>query len=147
MFIKIPKATTAFSLIEIIFTIAIISIIAMVAVPKLRNTLSSANIVKIKSDITIIRNGLKEYKNKMILSNNSESLDSLETTQTLLFDKILTYPIIASNTNKSTSWNKISNEKYTVWIDSTVNVEFIYDKTNYTFDCDIDDNYCKELTQ
>ena len=147
MFKKTLKLSTAFSLLEVIFAIAIVSIIAIIAIPKLGNTLNSANIIKIKGDIIMIRNGLQEYKNKIILSNNIEILNNLESTQTQLFDKIISYSIVASNTNKPTSWNKISNEKYKVWIDSTVNLEFIYDKANYTFDCNINDDYCKELTQ
>jgi prepilin-type N-terminal cleavage/methylation domain-containing protein len=52
----------AFSLLEIIFAIAIISIIAIIAIPKLGNSLDKTNIIKIKSDILLIRDGLNRYK-------------------------------------------------------------------------------------
>jgi len=143
---KIYNQKNAFSLLEIIFAIAIMAIIAVVAIPKFNNTLTNTNKIKIKSDILLIREGLQNHKNKMILSNNNNSLNSLDN-GTLLFNKILQHPILTSSEQKATSWSKQSNQKYLVWIDSTNKLEFTYDKSNYTFDCDIKNNYCKELTQ
>ncbi len=136
-----------FSLIEVIFIIAIISIIAIVAIPKLGNSLDKANMIKIKSDVALIRNGLALYKDKITLSNDSTILDSLESGSDMLFDKIVRYPIIASSEVKSAAWSKISDTTYQVWIDSTENLLFTYDSDKYTFDCDFDNDYCKELTQ
>jgi len=137
----------SFSLLEIIFAIAIISIIAIVAIPKLGNNLNKANTIKIKSDILLIREGLNRYKNSSILSNNNTKLESLEDDNELLFNKILSYPIPSSSTNKSTHWNKLSNSKYIVWIDTDTSLEFNYNKSNYTFDCNKKDKNCKEFSQ
>ncbi len=43
--------------------------------------------------------------------------------------------------------DKISNNTYEVWIDSHNKLEFTYDNSNFTFDCNINHDYCKELTQ
>ncbi|MEA3553584.1 MAG: prepilin-type N-terminal cleavage/methylation domain-containing protein [Campylobacterota bacterium] len=137
----------AFSLLEIIFAIAIISIIAIVAIPKLGNSLDKTNIIKIKSDIVLIRDGINRYKNQQILKADLTPLDTLEDDESLLFNKILTYPILSSNKQKSTTWNKLSDTKYIVWLDSEKSLEFIYDKVNYTFDCNKNDENCKEFTQ
>ncbi|MEA3498984.1 MAG: hypothetical protein U9R16_07995 [Campylobacterota bacterium] len=137
----------SFSLLEIIFAIAIISIIAIVAIPKLGGSLNKANSIKIKSDIVLIREGLNRYKNSSILANNTTKLETLEDDNKLLFNKIISYPIASSNINKSTHWNKISNSKYLVWIDSDTSLVFNYDKLNYTFDCNKRDTYCKEYSQ
>ena len=139
--------TKAFSLIEIIFTIAIISILAIVAIPKLQNTLTKADIIKIKGDITLIRDGLIKYKNKQILANDTTSLVSLEEDDSLLFGKILKYPIIASNFHHTRSWEKISNNSYKVWLTTDQFLEFSYDSTNYTFDCDKNNQLCEEYNQ
>jgi prepilin-type N-terminal cleavage/methylation domain-containing protein len=136
----------AFSLIELIFVIAIISVIVVVVLPNFKSTKDSANFIKIKSDILLIRNALIQYKNKIILSNSSNDLDSLDDGE-LLFSKILKNPIIPSVSHKSGEWIKQSDDKYTVFIDNENSLEFIYDKSNYTFDCDFSNNYCKELTQ
>ena len=137
----------AFSLLEIIFAIAIISIIAIIAIPKLGNSLDKTNIIKIKSDILLIRDGLNRYKNKQILKGDLTPLDSLEDSDSLLFNQILTYPILSSNKQKSTVWNKLSNTTYIVWLDDEKSLEFIYDKVNYTFDCSKNEENCKEFTQ
>lgn len=147
MFIKSPKKIAAFSILEIIFVIAIISIIATVAIPKFSGEISKANLIKIKSDIILIRDGLQNYKKKMILSNNNTSLNSLDDNNEELFSKILSYPISSSVNKKAITWEKLSNEKYIIWIDSSNRLEFIYNKSNYTFDCNINKEYCKELTQ
>ena len=137
----------AFSLIEVIFAIAIISIIAMVAIPKLGSSLDKANIIKIKSDIMLIRNGLVEYKNKMTLSQQTDILNSLENSSDILFDKILTNPIIASAESKSTAWSKVSDTTYKVWLTTEENLIFTYNSDEYSFDCDNTISYCQELTQ
>ncbi|MEA3384222.1 MAG: hypothetical protein U9Q20_06075 [Campylobacterota bacterium] len=137
----------SFSLIEIIFVISIAVIIAMVAIPKLGSSLDKANMVKIKSDVALIRDGLSQYEDKMILSNESTALDSLEDSEDILFDKILQYPIVSSTEQKSLSWSKLSNSSYQVWITSSESLIFNYNKDDFTFDCNFDDNYCEELTQ
>jgi type II secretory pathway pseudopilin PulG len=147
MFIKSIKKIAAFSILEIIFAIAIISIIAIIAIPKFGNNLNKANLLKIKNDITLIREGLQNYKNKILLSNNTTTLNSLDDNNEELFNKILNYPIIIQKDQKATNWEKISNEKYLVWIDASTTLEFKYDKSNYTFDCDIQNTACRDLTQ
>jgi len=136
-----------FTLIEVIFVIAIIGIIITVAIPKLNENLNKTNIIKIKNDITMIRDGITKYKNKMILQNNSFDLDALDDNSEKLFNKILVYPIISSSLKKASSWSKVSNTNYKIYIDSTNSIEFIYDKVTYTFDCDQDKEFCKELSQ
>ncbi len=136
----------AFSLLELIFTISIIAIIATVAIPKFSNTLEKANIVKLKSDISAIREGLTRYKTNFILKGEDnfeqENLDKDE----LLFKKVIDYNIISSKSGGS--WEKISNNSYNAYVNSTDFVEFIYDKDNFTFDCNIKKNiYCEKLTQ
>lgn len=51
----------AFSLVEIIFVIVIISIIAAVAVPKLMGTKASASAATMKQDITTISASIQSY--------------------------------------------------------------------------------------
>lgn len=137
----------SFSLIEIIFTIAIISIILAVSIPKMKDTLFNSNKVKIKNDILQIREAITKYKNKMILQNRLVELEELDDGDEFLFNKILNNPIIASNELKASAWSKVSQNTYKVYINSTNNVEFKYDSTNYTFDCDFENEHCKELSQ
>lgn len=137
----------AFSLIEIIFSVVIISIILAVAIPKLGNILNTTNTNKIKSDILIIKEALNNYKNKMILQGQTSSLESLDDNNQELFNKILQTPIQASSKHTLGSWSKVSNTTYKVFVDSQNSVEFIYDNCNNSFKCDENNQLCKELTQ
>ena len=137
----------AFSLLEVIFTLSIIAFLAMVAVPKLTNSLNKTHMVKIKSDIALIREGLNSYKNKHTLAGTSVYLDSLEENDELLFSKILKYPIKNSIENKAGRWNKISNTEYIVWMDNETSVKFNYNSSDLTFECDFKNGNCKKLLQ
>lgn len=136
----------AFSLIEIIFTIAIISIILIVAIPKFGDTLNNANTNKIKSDILIIKEGINNYKNKMILKGETTTLESLDDNDQYLFHKILQNPIEASSNIAFGSWTKTSSVTYRVYVEDGNSVEFVYDSDDYSFECDEDNLLCQELT-
>ena len=135
-----------FSLIEIIFTITIISILLVVAIPKLFYNIDSANIIKLRSDVALIRNEINNYKNKQILSNDNINLETLDKNDNLLFSFILTSPIIAI-TNDGGNWSQNSITSYKAWISSDISVNFTYNSNDFTFDCDFNEEYCKELTQ
>lgn len=141
------RVKRAFSLIEIIFTIAIISIILIIAIPKFGDTLNNANTNKIKSDILIIREALNNYKNKMILKGGTTTLETLEDNDEYLFNKILQTPIKASTKPKVGSWSKTSADSYNVYLPDGNCLEFIYDNDDYSFECDEDNLFCQELTQ
>ena len=134
------------SILEIIFAITIISILITVAIPKLFYNVSNANIIKLRADVALIRNGIKTYINASILSNTSENLENLDNNNNLLFELILTTPII-SKINSSGNWSKSSSNTYSACINSNEAVEFIYDKDTHSFNCDFTNDYCKELTQ
>lgn len=134
-----------FSLIEIIFVLLTITIIITVAVSKFDSALDSTNVNKIKSDIVQIRAGINLYKNKMILKNETVSFDSLDDNNMELFNKVLQTPILSSQAKKAKAWSKISDTQYKVFLDNTNSLEFIFDTSKYTFDCDISNPLCKEL--
>lgn len=132
----------AFSLIEIIFTLMIISIIVTVAVSKFDLALNSANLTKIKADIIQIRAGINLYKNNLILKHDSSSFTTLDENNSALFSRVLDTPIQSS----TKEWTQTSPTQYTVFIDSKNSIKFTFDSTDYTFDCDISDTLCKDLS-
>lgn len=134
-----------FSLIEIIFVLLTIAIIITVAVSKFDSALDNTNITKIKSDILQIRAGINQYRNKMILKNETASFNSLDDNNIKLFNKVLQNPILSSRENIAKAWSKISDTKYQVFLDKTNALEFVFDTSKYTFDCDISNTLCKEL--
>ncbi|MCK5110263.1 MAG: hypothetical protein KAQ94_01995 [Arcobacteraceae bacterium] len=136
----------SFSILEIIFAITIISILITVAIPKLFYNVSNANIIKLRADVALIRDGIKTHINASILSNTPENLETLDNNDNLLFEVILTTPVI-SKTKSSGNWSKSSSTTYNAWINSTEAVEFIYDANTNSFNCDFTKDYCKEITQ
>jgi len=132
----------AFSLIEIIFTLMVISIIVTVAVSKFDLALNSSKLNKIKADIILIRAGINLYKNSLILKNDSSSFITLDENNNVLFSRILETPIQAS----SKEWTQTSATRYKIFIDSENSIEFIFDSTKYTFDCDSSNTLCKDLS-
>ncbi|MGB5866826.1 MAG: type II secretion system protein [Arcobacteraceae bacterium] len=56
-----PSSKKGFSIIELIFVIAVLGIIAAVAVPKLLDTRSSAIVSTIKQDISTITTSIQSY--------------------------------------------------------------------------------------
>ncbi len=136
----------AFSLLEIIFIIMILSIISIVAVPKILFNVNKVNIIKLRADVALIREGINKFRNKQILSNSNIILNNLDTSDTFLFNTIFKEPII-SEVNTSGKWSKLSSNNYQAWIDANTMVNFTYNPNNFSFNCDFEEEYCKELTQ
>ena len=137
----------AFSIIEIIFTLAIISIILIVAVPKMDNIFTNSYKTQIKTTITLIKEGIAKEKNKLLLANSLESLNSLDEGDENLFSRVLQTPILESKIQKGACWIRIGINSYKVFIDDTNGVTFTYNQDNYSFDCNYEEQLCKELTQ
>lgn len=84
-----PFFKQGFSIIELIFVIAVLGIIAAVAVPKLMDTRSSAIVSTIKQDISTITTSAQSYymmNNK--IDNISDSVNINESTWTVSSKKI-----------------------------------------------------------
>ena len=135
----------AFSLLEIIFILIVISVITTIAVSKYATAITNASLTKIKSDVLQIRAGIKHTKNKMILKNSTNILNELEDSDEMLFNKILENPIISSSQPIAKAWSKISIYTYKVYITNKTFLKFNYDNEKYIFDCDISNELCKEL--
>lgn len=138
--------TKGFSIIEIIFVLAIISIILIVATPKMKNIFLNSYKTQIKSNITLIREGIAKEKNRLILANSMETLNSLDDGDENLFKKVLQTPILESQIPKGGNWMRVGLNSYKVFIDDSTEITFNYDPNSYSFDCDFNNKLCKELT-
>ncbi|MBD3842175.1 MAG: type II secretion system protein [Campylobacterales bacterium] len=129
----------SFTLIELLFSIAIIATITFVAIPKLIHYLDDAKVLQVKNDLINIKNGIASYHSKTLLKGENRVLETLEDDQTL-FSAILEYQV------DQTIWSKLSNTSYQVQIkeDSTI---FTYDFNNLTFECNNDDSLCAKINQ
>jgi general secretion pathway protein G len=133
-----------FSLIELIFALLIIGVITSFAISKLGNTISSSAMLKLKSDLLLIQNGISNTLDKQLLNNQSKNLDTLDSDFDNLFSNILQKPIKSSN--EKYSWEKIEQNKYIFNLGDSF-LEFEYDNELFTFICDTSNEVCKKVIQ
>lgn len=133
-----------FSLIEIIFSLVIVSLLIGVAITKFDTSLHNVHIIQIRSDVLQIRSAIHNYKNTMILKNELASFTSLEETGQKLFEKILQNPL-QSTPQKAGSWESDEENIYKVFLTPTEFVTFTFNPKNYSFQCDQKDSLCTQL--
>ena len=64
------KSSSAFTMIEMVFVIVILGILAAVAIPRLGASRDDAVVVKGKSQVASIRSGISLLKSKRLLEGN-----------------------------------------------------------------------------
>ena len=140
----------SFSLLEIIIAIVLIAIITSFAIPKFTNMNYNANISTLKSQISLIQNGIVKNKNKNILLSNNQEITTLDdatlnSSGEKLFSKIIDFSIISTNNTKKESgmWAKTSNNSYTFYLSNDKNITFSFE--NEKFLCKSSVELCKEI--
>lgn len=148
----------AFTMLELVFVIVVIGILASIAVPKFAATRDDAQIAKGRSDVSAIRASIVSERQTRLLKGETSyitKLDDLATATSndgeVLFDGngsglLLQYGIVAKDSNGH--WMKTADNNYTYKIIS-VPVTFTYDVTTGKFDCNTTNatygNQCKLL--
>ena len=141
-------------MIELIYVIVILGILAAIAIPKLGSVREDAVITKGKSQVASIRSGIAMLKSKRLLEGNTtlpQQLDSADINGTSLFtDIIADYPIYSKG-NSDNGWMKITTNtpnpiSYQYYVSASP-VQFDYNKSTGLFDCTPHTGFCKELTE
>ncbi len=134
-----------FTMIELVFVIVVIGILAGIAIPKLTVTRDDAQLVKAKSTVSNIQSGLATQRAKRVMRGQSQypgALDDADNDDAgeELFEEVLTTPVISSNDKGG--WIKDNNSTYTLHAPGG-DLEFDYNSTGGSFMCDTDDDTCK----
>ncbi|MDR3178351.1 MAG: type II secretion system GspH family protein [Campylobacteraceae bacterium] len=140
---------SAFTMVELVFVIVILGILASIAVPRLAASRDDAVLAKGKADISAIRSSIDLKRSQNLLSGVPTFPDLNRTADlSRLFDGVLDYPI----DNGASGWRAESNTRYTYRLEN-VDVVFEYDNRNGVFTC-VDKNsddtakkLCNQLTQ
>jgi len=139
----------AFSLLEIIIVVVIISILTTFIISKSQDSIDMATKTKIKSEITLIKNSIAKQKTKKVLLDNEElsSLDDANINQlnSKLFNRILDFPLISTNNSikEIGKWIKSSSTKYKIYITNEQYLEFEF--INNSFKCLNSIELCKDF--
>ena len=141
----------AFTMIELVFTIVIIGILAAVAIPRLSATRDDAEIAKARVMVASIRNALAMERQKRILRGNFTAIETIGS-GTNVFDvfdgstaEVLEYAMASSsNSGRWSISGSGATTKYTFNQNSMTNVDF--NITNGKFICDDATDGCKQLT-
>ena len=151
---------TAFTMIELVFVIVVLGILAAIAVPRLAATRDDAQIAKGRSDVAAIRSAIVSERQGRLLQGSSAYINQLDDSTNhnaageTLFDNngtaansLLQYGIISASGNGH--WMKTGNTTYTYQVLGQP-VTFEYNSTNGSFTCNRGavgnaGEYCKQL--
>lgn len=155
---KMKTFKKAFTMIELVFVIVVLGILASVAIPKFAATRTDAEISKGRADVSSIRSGIiTERQSRLIVGSNSfisPGTNAGELDNGGLFGGVLTYPITSSDASghwhtRTTVDANSSTVNYRI---GTTNILFTYTKGDGKFVCTAGNanqaqKYCTSLTQ
>ena len=116
----------AFTMVELIFVIVVLGILAMVALPRLAGSKKDAEITRAKAEIAAIRSAIQTYRGANLLSQKPGSgyPDDLKTT---------TIEEITNGTKLGSNWTVNDDNTLTLTIGETTT--FTYDNTKGSLTC------------
>jgi len=143
----------AFTMIEIVFVIVVLGILAAVAIPKLAVTRTDAQLVKAKSTVSAVRSAITGERQTRLFRGQSNFISRLDrgvatgAADVVIFDSngsnnLLQYGITTKTGNGG--WLKASATTYTYTVNGVVNT-FTYNSAAGTFLCTNGAN-CRTLT-
>ncbi len=153
------KKRNAFTMIELIFVIVVIGILAGIAVPKFAATRDDATVTKAIATVGSVRSSLATERQKRILRGEFDPITSLNSDGgNNVFSKfsvdsdgntddVLEYTVTNCTAQGKSKgcWSVGAGPTYTYSMPTSGSVDF--NITSNRFDCDASDANCKLLTQ
>lgn len=143
---------SAFSMIELVFVIVVLGILAAIAIPRLAATRDDADVAKGRSDVAAIRSAIISERQARLLRGESAYTPVLDdgngTEGEVLFDGNTTNPLLQygiTSADRNGHWMK-TNAGYTYQVMGDP-VPFTYTQATGTFDCTHTNANCKLLTE
>lgn len=122
-------------MLELIFVIVIIGILAGVAVPKMISYKSDALVLKAKEDIANIQTNLEKYSRVQTFANLDEDIGGYPD------DKAFKDIVFSKSISKTNNWSINDDGSYGLKVNNS-NVTFAYDKVKGLFTCVSPSNLC-----
>lgn len=137
----------AFTMIELVFVIVVLGILAAIAIPKFAATRTDAIIAKGRSDVASIRSGIISERQSRLIQGDSSFITPSNLNSGGLFGGVLTYPM--TDSTEEGHWHKVSNTKYTFKVGGTT-CTFRYTQSSGKFDLNAASkniDLCKKLVE
>ena len=134
------NSKNAFTMIELVFVIVVLGILASVAIPKMAATRDDAQIAKGRSDIASIRSAIVTERQTRLIKGDSSWITKLSQNTTTLFDgndtshTLLMYGIADGTGSGHWHSTNADGKQYTYTIQS-IAVPFDYNSTSGVFTC------------
>lgn len=142
------KFSRAFTVIELIFVIVVLGILASVALPKFGKTREMADIAKGRGDVATIRSAIANKRQSSVILGSASYPTAAELDAGGLFGGVLMYPM--SESTASGNWDNPGangDGVYNYYVGSTP-TQFDYNASNGNFGCtDTAANHCNELSR
>lgn len=139
----------SFSLLEVIIAIVLLYIISSFAISKFSEVNNKKDFVSLKSELSLIQNGISQLKSKNILLANDEKIDNLDNASINkknepLFKKVIDFPLISTDSGekKTGKWSKISSNEYVFYLNEDF-VTFYFEDEKFL--CKSSVEVCKEI--
>lgn len=151
------KVRNGFTMIELVFVIVVLGILAAVAIPRLAVTRDDAEIAKGRSDVAAIRAAIVAERQSRLLQGDSAYINHLDhlagasVDGDILFDNngvatrtLLQYGIASGSTNGH--WRKTAADTYQYRV-MGADTQFTYVQATGTFNCVAGQGSCDLLTR
>ena len=141
----------AFTMIELVFVIAVIGILAVIAVPIFSATRDDATLTKAKTTVANIRTALSSEVQARILkadytpitnvggtknSNSSDIFDFFGDASGQTTDRVLEYPTKSCKADAKSCWMRIGSSTYKYYFPSAIGGDVTFTVSGGRFNCD-----------
>lgn len=149
------KSSPAFTMIELVFVIVVIGILASIAIPRFAATRDDAEIAKAKATVGAIRTSLATERQLRTLRGDFTAITSLSNNADpgVVFQdfsdsgrSVLEGPVLACEGGRRGCWVDSGNQTYTYRMPGSNN-NVVFTLQNGQFNCDLADADCQLLTR
>ncbi|MDQ1337739.1 MAG: type pilus assembly protein PilA [Campylobacterota bacterium] len=123
------KFSRAFTVIELVFVIVVLGILAAVALPKFGATREMADIAKGRGDLATIRTAIANDRQARVIQGSASWITRTSLDTGGLFGGVLMSPMTNSQTSGNWYNNTLGDGTYEFRVGSSVNVFTYYDST------------------